>query len=351
MSTLEELRSALAEGEEGRAITLASKALDDLAARNATEERFDELSLAIRERASDGSEATAAAEDYDEQTLRAGMARFGVIQSVTSFAEGDAEAGAVLENVDGALEVEQSLDGAIDGLLAAREDVSVPPLLAVNAPERIEVPKGTRVSETVTVTNFGTQAATDIAVELETDLALEASPTSFAEIAPDEETTVSLGGRLTTAGRSTVTVTATAEGTADLTTTSVVVAAKRDYLAAALAQLRDLESTLEEYRDDGTRKGSDSRKGNGGSSLAGLAAKLESVIEKVERADRRLANGRPNERSADNHVGAAIDQLGAFRNQADALEGDSLEPREAAILDTDATAAVTTLERAQAAAV
>lgn len=345
---LQRLRNELADDDRSGVLNLTDPVMDALEATRIREAAYDKVAQHVR--ASADGDAHSVADDYLDAVSEAEKRRGEAIQTVMRYLSGETTGEAAASAVDDAIDAENQLGDTTDALDGAKGDVSVPPILAVAGTETLEIPKGTDVSETYTVSNLGTEVAGDVTVSVDGDLSLSASPTAVGRLAPEEEATVTLSGSPTDEGQHNVRLSASSGHVGDVLVVTAVVADKGDYVERARTQVQTLRRTVAGIRDDadgGNGKNGNRGKGNGGNGLQGVENKLRTIDNRLEKTQRQLERGRTPANAIDNQLGAAINALEAVQNQVEGLRPQQISSGDATLVVNDAEKTVTTLETAQ----
>lgn len=343
---LQRLRNDLADDDRSGVLNLTDPVMDALEATRTREAAYDKVAQHVRASADD--DAHSIADDYLDAVSKAEKRRSEAIQTVMRYLSGETTGKATASAVDDAIDAENRLGDTTDALDGAKGDVSVPPILAVTGTETLEIPKGTDVSETYTISNLGTEVAADVTASVDGDLALSASPTAVGRLAPEEEATVTLSGSPSDEGQYNIRLSASSGHVGDVLVVTAVVANKADYVERARTQVQTLRRTVAGIRDDGGNgKNGNRGKGDGGDDLQGVENKLRTIGNRLEKAQRQLERGRTTANAIDNRLGAAINVLEAVQNQVEGLRPQQISNGDATLVVNDAEKTVTTLEIAQ----
>lgn len=349
---LQNLRSALSDDDKATVLELTDPVMDALEATRTREAAYDKIAQHVRANATD-DRARSTADEYLEAVAEAEEQRGATIQTVMRYLSDDATGATAASAVGDAIDAERRLGDSIDGLASAKENVSVPPILAVVGTESLEIPKGTETSETYTVSNLGTETAAEVTASVTSDLSLSVSPTAVGKLGPGDEATVTLTGRPTAEGRHNVRLSARSGHVGDVLVVTAVVADKADYVERARTQVQTLRRTVAEIREDATSdggrgKGNGGRdKGNGANGLRGVENKLRTADNRLERVETQLARGRTSTTAVNNQLGSVINTLEAVVNQVEGLRPQQISAANATLVVNDAEKTVATLETAQ----
>lgn len=309
---LNTLQSQLSAGE----LDAANDTFTELSGKYTEREAQDELafgrSKALRESGSVSGSLKDQLDAFENLYYQVELYRASVLGGVSFFFIDPTEASnsEVTSEMSKAIEVEKSFQGQLDELESELDSADVPPDLNIVATELSDtsVFLGDSTSVEVTVQNIGSDEASDVMLEVTgSDVSVSPASQSLGDIGAAGTVTTSVTVSSDSQGVNEVEITATSSNagtsskTARVPFTTII-----EVLENRVGSLEELEEAVSSSVLSGDVKD-------------GLIDKLDAAIESIERAISSLESsgrgGPPPERS----LNAAINQLGAYLNQIDAV--------------------------------
>lgn len=206
---------------------------------------------------------------------------------------------------------EQALNeksGVAETVLSDFEVPASVAILSVSASTEAPVYGATTTVET-TVENVGDETATGVTLQAESGLPVNPTEQTLGSLA-DERSTVTFEVTAAEAGDHDVNVTVESENAGSTSGTATIsVLTKRDLAETASESIGELITRIKEAEDVPDNK------------AKSLVTKLERADDSIDRAIRAI--GRGKRKRADNALGTAINQLGAFLNDFASSKGGS----------------------------
>lgn len=348
MSTdaLSELRSALANGDLAQSVKLIDAVDDAIDRQSEREQALRSLARGVLARTQAGSDVHQTARQFVRAMDDAERHRLEFGYWLLALTEGSAEPQNLLDVTDTLIEDRDAVNGEATKLRERGKDVPIPPLLAAFSPAERDVPKGKQVAFDVSVENVGTELVEEVDVSLDTEFNLGVSASSVGNLSPSGTKTVTVSGTPTAEGSDDVVVTFGTDEVDETARTILTVADKSDYLSHARELIADLVKRVGEL-DDGSGGGSGSNGNGGNGGVDGLLNKLQTIDKRLATLAEKAEKGRPNVESLNNQITSAINQLGAFINQTEALGSEQLSANTATVLAQDAGEVISTLDYAR----
>ena len=338
---LEALKTAI-ENEDKEQVT---ETFEDVAAafgqRRQRSEALNTLARNIRDYEADGSDPVKQAEAYFTRSLEASQQRIELNQVILSYITESVDKTEAIEVIDTTLAAESELTESMKTVSSVETDVDLPPALAIEGFEDLEIPKETEVTETITINNYGHSAARDVTLTLESGLNVELTETSVAEIPAEDSITVNIIGTPASTGEHTLVLEVAGEVVRTSREVTVVVADRSEYLVAAQEQVDDLLALVRDFKDEnGTSKSDD-----GGGGLNGIENKLATADKRIGHLLDAIDDGDDPDEVAD-RINALQNLVGTIPQHARGIRGVHITEGEAALLIADAKAINGTLDSA-----
>jgi hypothetical protein len=263
------LQESVSGGNGTAALDQIGPTTDAIDRRRRIEDSIDRLARAVKRMAPSESGARSAATAYFEAATMAENRRLELVQTLSALLDPDSDVSVstAADAVEQTITAERTLRDRIDALERASRDVSLPMVLSLRGPNRTEVAAGSSVNLELILENLGGRPATDLDIGTDPSESVDVTPTTVEGLAPDSDRTLTLSGRIETAGRQEVTVSATGAESDASAVTTIVALSVGDYLEQALRQTRSLQSTVEEIADRENlsieESGNESDQGNG----------------------------------------------------------------------------------------
>ena len=322
-----------------RVSVLVESILDQFDHRRNETEAATSLASRVAEHTETHEDLKPTVEQFFTASSNARQARLEVGQVLLGYINGGTTKEAVIEAIDRTIDAESKLTDAIENVSNVDLDVEFPPVLAVVAPNEMEIQMNHPLTQEITIRNLGGQTATDTTVNVHSELPLEVNAPTIGEIDPEESIDAKLTGTVHSTGEYTVTVDVVAENARARAETAVVVANRSMYLSAAKPQIRELRDRVVELQGDTP----DTPPGNSG--LKGMENKLRTAEKRVGKVLRVIKDG-TDEEEVGKQIGAINNLLQTVIKQSRALTGTQLTEGDAAIINRDTEGIIETLNRA-----
>ena len=339
LNLLKNTKEAIEQDRVEQVSVLIESVLDQFEGRRRETEAATKLASRVSEYTETEENFDTIVESYFNAASDARQARLEIGQVLLGYIEGSKSKKVAIESIERTIDTETRLSNTIEDLSGVKIDVAIPPVLAIDVPNELEMQTTAPLSQDLVVRNLGGELAKDVTVSLQSHLSLEVSPPIIDELKPDEAVVTTLTGTAHTIGEYTVTVDVVAESARARAEIDIVVANRLMYLEAAIPQIQEVRNLVVDLKNHppGTPPGN--------SGLNGIENKLRTAEKRVGKVLREIKNGTDSE-EVGNQIKAITNLLQTVIKQSRALTGTQLTAGNAAFINRDTEAVIETLNRA-----
>lgn len=340
MSVLQDFRTAVANGNESRAVELGPQVTDVLGDRTDREISIETAARFVLNEADVSGSTKELARQLVEQIVEAGKHRSELSLVLLGLAAGRFDRDTALDVIDGVIEIQSTIDETAAEFRETDAAKNLKPILLLIAPDKLEIPKGKTRTATITVENTGGTPAERVTIDLESELNNVAiTPAQIDLIDAGESITVELEAVGTDgSGQFSLRMIAEATNSAiDAVPIQVIIVTKNNYVEEAVNKLNDLQEHIEALSEELRRP------------IRPFNNIINRIQRELEELSTQLEAGEISEQEADQRINDIQQQLNGLRGLLSSLQ--QIEEGQRASLQNDVDVIEETLETAQEAAI